>query len=128
MDIFDILIPVALGGVLIALLGGHVTMQFGGISSALPYIRDGKVRAIAVTGDHRDPNLPDVPTFTEAGLKGADVESIWGLHAPAGTPIELRRIVREAAANAAPAAPVVEVGRRGHLRVLRDPEPQEPRE
>jgi tripartite-type tricarboxylate transporter receptor subunit TctC len=84
------------GPALIALLGGHVSMQFGGISSALPYVKDGKVRAIAVTGTHRDPNLPDVPTFTEAGLKDADVESIWGLHAPAGTPANLRRVLRDA--------------------------------
>src|SRR4029079_9023287 len=80
----------------IALLGGHVTMQFGGISSAVPYLRDGKLRAIALAGDHRDPNVPDVPTFQESGLKGADVLSTWGLHAPPGTPIEIRRTMRNA--------------------------------
>jgi tripartite-type tricarboxylate transporter receptor subunit TctC len=57
------------------------------------------VRAIALTGDHRDSTLPDVPTFQESGLKGADVESVWGLHAPAGTPIELRRAMRAAVAE-----------------------------
>ena len=84
------------GPALIALLGGHVTMQFGGISSAVPYLRDGKLRAIALAGDHRDPNVPDVPTFQESGLKGADVLSTWGLHAPPGTPIEIRRTMRNA--------------------------------
>jgi tripartite-type tricarboxylate transporter receptor subunit TctC len=84
------------GPALIALLGGHVSMQYGGISSAAPYVKDGKVRAIAVTGDHRDPSMPDVPTLQESGLKGADVASIWGLHAPPGTPIERRRLVRDA--------------------------------
>ncbi len=84
------------GPALIALLGGHVTMQFGGISSAIPYLRDGKLRAIALAGDHRDSNVPDVPTFQESGLKGADVLSIWGLHAPPGTPIEIRRTMRDA--------------------------------
>jgi tripartite-type tricarboxylate transporter receptor subunit TctC len=84
------------GPALIALLGGHVSMQFGGISSAAPYIKDGKVRAIAITGDRRDPTLPDVPTFQESGLKGADVTSVWGLHAPAGTPLVLRQAVRDA--------------------------------
>ena len=86
------------GPALIALLGGHVSMQYGGISSAAPYVKDGKVRAIAVTGDHRDPSMPDVPTLQEGGLKGADVASIWGLHAPPGTPIEIRRAVCDAVA------------------------------
>ena len=88
------------GPALIALLGGHVSMQFGGISSAAPYIKDGKVRAIALTGDHRDSTLPDVPTFQESGVKGADVQSVWGLHAPPGTPIAIRRAMREAVAEA----------------------------
>jgi tripartite-type tricarboxylate transporter receptor subunit TctC len=88
------------GPALNALLGGHVTMQYGGINSAAPYVKAGKVRAIAVTGTHRDPSMPDVPTFTEAGLAGADVTSVWGLHAPPGTPIEIRRTVRDAIAEA----------------------------
>lgn len=87
------------GQALIALLGGHVSMQFGGLSSATPYIKDGKVRAIAITGDQRDPALPDVPTLQEGGLKGADVSSVWGLHAPPGTPIEIRRALRNAVAE-----------------------------
>jgi tripartite-type tricarboxylate transporter receptor subunit TctC len=93
------------GPALLALLGGHVSMQYGGLSSAAPYIKDGKVRAIAVTGDRRDPSMPDVPTFQESGVKGADVTSVWGLHAPPGTPIEIRRVMRDAVAE-----------------VLRDPE------
>jgi len=87
------------GPALNALLGGHVTMDYGGISSAAPYVKAGKVRAIAVTGSHRDPSLPDVPTFTEAGLPDADVTSVWGLHAPANTPIALRRTIRDAIAE-----------------------------
>jgi tripartite-type tricarboxylate transporter receptor subunit TctC len=87
------------GPALNALLGGHVTMQYGGINSAAPYVKSGKVRAIAVTGTHRDPSLPDVPTFTEAGLAGADVTSVWGLHAPPNTPIEIRRAMRAAIAE-----------------------------
>ena len=87
------------GPALLALLGGHVSMQFGGLSSAAPYIKDGKVRAIGVASDHRDPTLPKVPTFQEGGVKGADVASVWGLHAPPATPIELRRTVRDAVAE-----------------------------
>lgn len=88
------------GPALLALLGGHVSMQYGGISSAAPYVKDGKVRAIAVTGSQRDPSMPDVPTLQESGLNGADVESVWGLHAPPGTPIEVRRMLRDAVAEA----------------------------
>ncbi len=87
------------GQALISLLGGHVSMQFGGLSSAVPYIKDGKVRAIAITGDQRDPAMPDVPTLQEGGIKGADVMSVWGLHAPPGTPIEIRRAMRDAVAE-----------------------------
>jgi len=57
------------------------------------------VRAIAVTGTQRDPSMPDVPTFTEAGLAGADVTSVWGMHAPPATPIEIRRTMRDAIAE-----------------------------
>jgi tripartite-type tricarboxylate transporter receptor subunit TctC len=77
------------------LLGGHLTMQFGGISSAKGQIEVGKLRALATTGASRDPGLPDVPTFAELGLKGVDITSIWGVHAPAGTPIEIRSRLRD---------------------------------
>jgi tripartite-type tricarboxylate transporter receptor subunit TctC len=77
------------------LLGNHLTMQFGGISSAKGQIDAGKLRALATTGASRDPGLPDVPTFRELGLKDVDITSIWGVHAPAGTPIEIRSKLRD---------------------------------
>ena len=83
------------GPALQALLGGHITMQWGGISSARPHIESGKIRAIAVTGPTRDRAMPEVPTFEEAGLKGVDIMSIWGIHAPAGTPLPIRRALRD---------------------------------
>ena len=70
-------------------------MQFGGISSAKPQVESGKIRAIAVTGKRRDPAMPNVPTFEEAGLKGVDITSVWGIHAPAGTPLPVRRALRD---------------------------------
>jgi tripartite-type tricarboxylate transporter receptor subunit TctC len=84
------------GPALNALLGGHVNTQYGGLSSALPHIQKGTVKALATTGTKRHPSIPDVPTFTEAGLSDVDVPSVWGLHAPANTPLELRRKVRDA--------------------------------
>jgi tripartite-type tricarboxylate transporter receptor subunit TctC len=111
------------GPALIALLGGHVTMQYGGISSAVPYIRDGKVRAIALTGDRRDPNVPDVPTLQEAGLSGADVMSVWGLHAPPGTPIEIRRTMQKAIAEVMQEPDVVKkLVERGYTTIASKPE------
>ncbi|MGE0718164.1 MAG: Bug family tripartite tricarboxylate transporter substrate binding protein [Alphaproteobacteria bacterium] len=79
-----------------ALLGNHVSMQFGGISSARPHVESGALRAIAVTGPKRDASMPTVPTFQESGVEGADVTSVWGVHAPPKTPLEVRRILRDA--------------------------------
>lgn len=83
------------GPALQALLGNHISMQWGGISSVRPHVESGKIRAIAVTGKKRDPSMPDVPTFEESGLKGVDITSIWGIHAPAGTPLPARRALRD---------------------------------
>jgi tripartite-type tricarboxylate transporter receptor subunit TctC len=55
----------------------------------LPHIKSGRVRALAVSGDKRDPALPDVPTFAEAGLPKYDAYFWSGLVAPAGTPPEV---------------------------------------
>ncbi len=111
------------GPALLALLGGHVSMQYGGINSAAPYVKDGKVRAIAVTGAHRDASMPDVPTLTEAGLKDADVSSIWGLHAPPATPIEIRRVLRDAVAEALREPEMVKkLAERGYEVVANTPE------
>ena len=84
------------GQALESLLGNHLTMQFGGISSARAQIEAGKIHAIAVTGGKRDPSVPGVPTFDESGIKGIDITSIWGIHAPAGTPLAVRRVLRDA--------------------------------
>lgn len=76
------------------LLGNHITMQFGGISSVKSQVEAGKLRAIALTGSKRDPSMPDVPLFQESGLN-VDMISVWGIHAPAGTPLEIRRRLRD---------------------------------
>ena len=68
------------------LLGGQVDMYMGSIPTMLGQIKEGKVRAIAVTGTQRSALLPDVPTYTEAGAPGVVIASVWGLMVPANTP------------------------------------------
>ena len=68
------------------LLGGHVSMQFAGISSARSHVQAGKLRALAVTGRQRNPAMREVPTFDEMGLPGIEVDTFWGLYAPVAAP------------------------------------------
>lgn len=76
-----------------ALLADDVQVMFGAVTSALPYIRSGKVRALAVLTGMRSPLLPEVPTIAEAGLGSVDVRKWLGLMAPAGTPPEVVAIL-----------------------------------
>jgi tripartite-type tricarboxylate transporter receptor subunit TctC len=89
---------------LVDLLAGRVQVMFDNIPSALPYIRDGKLRAIATTGATRLPLLPEVPTLSEAGLKNAASTSWFAIAAPGGTPREtvVRLHAEIARAGAAP--------------------------
>jgi len=68
------------------LLGGQVQSMFDNTPSALPHVQGGRLRAIAITSAQRSPLLPDVPTLAESGFPGFDVQSWFGLAAPAGTP------------------------------------------
>jgi tripartite-type tricarboxylate transporter receptor subunit TctC len=68
------------------LISGQVQMMFNVLPLAVPQIKAGKLRALAVTGPTRSPALPDVPTMMEAGLKGYTAITWNGIVAPAGTP------------------------------------------
>ena len=68
------------------LIGGQVQVSIPGMSGMLGHIRAGKLRALAVTGAHRAPQLPDVPTVIESGFPGYEAYVWMGLLAPAGTP------------------------------------------
>jgi tripartite-type tricarboxylate transporter receptor subunit TctC len=71
------------------LVSGQIQIMIDGIGSLLPHIRDGKVRALAVTGERRSPDLPEVPTMIESGYPEF-VLSFWtGVLAPAGTPASI---------------------------------------
>ena len=68
------------------LLSGEVKVGFPGIAGMMQYIKDGRLRALAVTGARRSPELPDVPTIAEAGVKGYEA-SLWlGILGPAALP------------------------------------------
>src|SRR5688572_14914651 len=90
------------------LIAGHVQFNFDQISVALPFIKDGRTRALAVTGIKRAKWLPDVPTFAELGYKDVVGQTFTALMAPAGTP-----------------APVIARLSAAMTEILRDPEVME---
>jgi tripartite-type tricarboxylate transporter receptor subunit TctC len=86
------------------LLGGHVTMAFSSLPSAIGAVRDRKVRALAVTGAKSSTSFPNVPTIAESGLPGYEASQRYGIIAPARTPRviidKLNTVLREALASA----------------------------
>jgi tripartite-type tricarboxylate transporter receptor subunit TctC len=74
------------GPALTELIGGQVQVYFATSISTMPHIRNGKIRAIAVSGKTRLSVLPDLPAFDEAGLPGCCAENWFGIVVPAGTP------------------------------------------
>jgi tripartite-type tricarboxylate transporter receptor subunit TctC len=77
-------------------LGGHIDMVFNNRSTVLPHFREHKLKPIAVTSQNRWPELPDTPTLREAGISGFPTEVIFGLLAPAGTPVAVIRKLNSA--------------------------------
>ncbi|MDB5891930.1 MAG: Tripartite-type tricarboxylate transporter, receptor component TctC [Polaromonas sp.] len=69
-----------------AVISGETQMVFGGVVSSLPFVKSGRLRALAVTSPTRIDAAPDVPTMVELGYKGVEASSWYGLFAPAGTP------------------------------------------
>jgi tripartite-type tricarboxylate transporter receptor subunit TctC len=68
------------------LMSGRVDLMFESLQSITPFAQAGKVHALAVTGDHRSPAFPDLPTIAEAGVPGYDAATWTGVIAPAGVP------------------------------------------
>ncbi len=80
------------------LIAGRVQLSFDNIPPAMPHVRGGKLRALAVTSARRSALLPEIPTMIEAGIAGFDVSAWFGLLAPAGTPREaIQRVQAETA-------------------------------
>jgi len=90
------------------LIGGQTQAMFPGLAAALPHLRSGRVRALAVTGHARSPQLKDVPTLEESGFKGFDAMQWYGSVGPAGIADDIVRRLNET-----------------QVAVLRDPELRE---
>ena len=71
------------------LLGGQTQAMFPGLAAALPHLRAGRMRALAVTGKQRSPQLKDVPTMEEVGFKGFDAMQWYGVVGPVGMPADI---------------------------------------
>lgn len=90
-------VPYKGGGPAISdLLGGQVDAGFMNINSVLSHINAGKLKVLAITGEKRSPVLPNVPTLSESGVKGADVQSWQAVSAPKGLPADIRARMHEA--------------------------------
>ncbi len=91
------------GPALLDVVGGRITMNFSSPPPAIQLVREGRLRAIAVTGDGRIATLPEVPTLAQAGLPGVSITGWHGIFAPAGVPADqldrLEAASRQAAAN-----------------------------
>ena len=71
------------------MIGGQVDIMFDNLPSAMPHIRSGRLRALAITTAGRYPGLPELPTMIEQGVAGYDAAAWFGMMAPKGTPPEI---------------------------------------
>jgi len=71
------------------LIGGQVQLIFDSMPSAMPHVKSGKVRALAVTTAKRSATVPELPTVAESGVPGFDISTWYGVWAPAGTPRDI---------------------------------------
>jgi len=83
------------GAVLTDLVGGRLELAFPGVTAAAPFVKDGRLKAVALMADKRSDLLPDVPTTAELGQPSLVSETWFGLFAPAGTPPEIKAKVNE---------------------------------
>jgi tripartite-type tricarboxylate transporter receptor subunit TctC len=86
------------------LIGGQTQAMFPGLAAAVPHIRSGRVRPLAVTGSQRHPQFKDVPTLDESGFKGFDAQQWYGVVGPAGMPTAIVKLLNETLASVLQAA------------------------
>ena len=100
IDIVQVPYKSGVGSALIELLGGQISMVFGGVPGVAPHIRSRKLRALGVTTPTRTAVFPDIPTIAEAGVAGYEVTLWYGVLAPAGTPAPIVRTLNQALVRA----------------------------
>jgi len=83
------------GATITDLVSGQVHLAMDAIPSGLPHVKEGRVKGLAVTGSHRSPLAPEIPTLAESGVPNFSVMSWFGLYAPRGLPPELQRKINE---------------------------------
>src|SRR5580693_7082976 len=83
-----------------ATIGGHTPIAFTALPSSLAAIQAGQVRAIGISATERSPEIPDVPTFAEQGVKDQEADTLTGIVAPAGTPKEIVDLLARETAKA----------------------------
>lgn len=86
------------------LIGGQTQAMFPGLAAAVPHIRSGRVRPLAVTGLQRHPQFKDVPTLDESGFKGFEAQQWYGVVGPAGMPAAIVKQLNETLATVLKAA------------------------
>jgi tripartite-type tricarboxylate transporter receptor subunit TctC len=84
-----------LGPAISDFLGGRTQMLVASFPAALPHVRGGRMRALAVTGAERSALLPELPTAAEAGLPGYHVDSWWGVLGPRGLPAPIAKRIND---------------------------------
>ncbi len=84
-----------------ALIAGDVDMSFATVPAVLQYVRSGRLRALATTGEKRSELIPEIPTMKEAGIRGAEANVWYGVLAPAATPPDIVDILARAVMDAA---------------------------
>jgi tripartite-type tricarboxylate transporter receptor subunit TctC len=105
------------------LLAGNVTVFFDSVTSSMPFVKKGQLKALAVVSDKRLPMSPDIPTFAESGVPGFNVRNWYALLAPAGTPKEIVQLLNAQVAKAITAPDVVEhLARQGAVLEASTPE------
>src|SRR5262249_41102965 len=80
-------------------IGGHTPVAYIGLPPAIPLIKEGKLRALAVVAANRSPDLPDVPTLAQAGVSNQEADLLIGAVAPAGTPRPVIDLLQRAIAD-----------------------------
>jgi tripartite-type tricarboxylate transporter receptor subunit TctC len=81
-------------------LGGEVQFAMVDLLPVLPHVQAGRLKVLAVASDSRAPQMPDVPTTVELGLPGVRMDTLYGVVAPKGLPVDIRERVRDAVVSA----------------------------